>query len=74
MVHYKPVKIIIHTSGHAEVILDVVVRHYGLPYVIVYNRSSVFNSKIWLSLCYFMKIKKRLSMTFNPQIDGQVER
>ena len=31
MVHYEPVKIIIDTPRLAKVILDVVVRHHGLP-------------------------------------------
>ena len=35
MVHYEPVKISINPSGLAEVIIDVVVRHHGLPDSIV---------------------------------------
>ena len=46
MVHYEPVKVTIDAPGLAEVILDVVVRHHGLPDSIVTNRSSLFTSKI----------------------------
>ena len=35
MVHYKPVKITLDAPGLAEVIIDVVVRHHGLPDSIV---------------------------------------
>ena len=58
----------------AEVILNVVVRHHGLPDSIVSDRGSVFTSKFWSSLCYFLSIKRRLSTAFHPQTDGQTER
>ena len=74
MVHYKPVKITIDASGLAKVIIDVVVRHYGLPNSIITDWGSLFTSKFWSSLCYFLRIKKRLSTAFHPQNDGQTER
>ena len=74
MVHYKPVKVTINAPGLAEVIIDVVVRHHGLPDSIVTDRGSLFTSKFWSSLCYFLGIKRRLSTAFHPQTDGQIER
>ena len=74
MVHYEPVKVTIDAPGLAEVILDVVVRHHGLPDSIVSDRGSLFTSKFWSSLCYFLGIKQRLSTAFHPQTDGQTER
>ena len=74
MVHYKPVKITLDAPGLAEVIIDVVVRHHGLPDSIVTDRGSLFTSKFWSSLCYFLGIKRRLSTAFHPQTDGQTER
>ena len=38
------------------------------------DRDSVFTSKFWSSLCYFLGIKRRLSNVFYPQTDGQTER
>ena len=35
MVYYKPVKVTIDAPGLAENIIDIVVRHYGLPNSIV---------------------------------------
>ena len=69
MVHYKPVKVTIDALGQAEVIIDMVVRHHGLPDSIVTNRGSLFASKFWSSLCYFLRVKQRLSTAFDPQTD-----
>ena len=38
------------------------------------DRGSVFTSKFWSSLCYFLGIKQKLSTAFYPQTDGQTER
>ena len=73
MVHYEPVKVIINAPGLAKVILDVVVWHHGLPDSIVSDRGSLFTSKFWSSLCYFLGIKRRLSTAFHPQTDGQTK-
>ena len=74
MVYYEPVQTIITVPALAEVILNVVVRYHGLPDSIVSDRGSVFTSKFWSSLYYFLSIKRRLSIVFYPQTDGQTER
>ena len=74
MVHYEPVKVTIDAPGLAEVIIDVVVRHHGLPDSIVTDRGLLFTSMFWSSLCYFLGIKQRLSTAFHPQTDGQTKR
>ena len=74
MIYYKPVKVTINAPGFAEVIIDIVVRHHGLPDSIVTNRGLLFTSKFWSSLYYFLDIKRRLSTAFYLQIDGQTER
>ncbi len=74
MVHYEPVKVTIDVSGLAEVIINVVVRHHRVPESIVMDQGSLFTSKFWSLLCYFLGIKKKLSTTFHPQTDGQTER
>ena len=66
MMHYELVKVIIDTLGLVEVIPDVVVRHHDLPDSIVTDRDSLFTLKFWSSLCYFLKIKQRLSTAFHP--------
>ena len=74
IVHYKPVKVTINAPGLAEVIINVVVRHHGLLDLIVTFRESLFTSKFWSLLCYFLSIKRRLSTAFHPQTNGQTER
>ena len=74
MVHYEAVKVTIDALGLAEVIIDVVVQHHGLSASIVSDRGSVFTSKFWSSLFYFLGIKRRLSTAFNPQTDSQTKR
>ncbi len=74
MVHYVPVKVTIDVLGLAEVIFDVVVRHHGVLESIVMDRGLLFTSKFWSSLCYFLGIKKKLSIAFHPQTDDQMER
>ena len=74
MVHYEPVKVTIDPPGLAKVIIDVVVRHHGLPNSIVIDRGSLFISKFWSLLCYFLSIKRKLSTAFHPQTDDQTKR
>ena len=45
MVYYEPVKITINAPGLAEVIIDIVVHHHGLPNLIVTDKGSLFTSK-----------------------------
>ena len=45
IVHYEPVKVTIDAPGLAEVILDMVVQHHGLPNSIVSDRGLFFTSK-----------------------------
>ena len=73
MVHYEPVKATIDTLGLGEVIIDMVVWHHGLLDSIVTDRGSLFTSKFWSSLCYFLGIKQRLSTAFHPQTHGQTK-
>ena len=74
MVYYEPVKVTIDVPWLAEVILDVVVWHHGLPDSIVTERGSLFTSKFLSLLCYFLGIKRKLLTVFYPQTDGQTER
>ena len=74
MVYYEPVQTTITAPALAEVIVNVVVRQHGLPNSIVRDFGSVFTSKFWSSLYYFLSIKRRLSTAFYPQTDSQIER
>ena len=73
MVHYEPIKVTIDAPELAEAILDVVIRHHGLPNLIVSNKGLFFTLKFWPSLCYFFGIKRKLSTAFHPQTNGQTK-
>ena len=66
--------VIIDAPGLAEVIIDMVVQHHGLPDSIISDRGAIFTFKFWSSLCYFLGVKWRLSTAFHLQTDGQTER
>ncbi len=74
MIHYESVKVIINASGLAKVIINVAICYYGVSESIVTDQDSLFISKFLSLLCYFLEIKKKLSTTFYPQIDGQIKR
>ena len=74
MVYYEPAKVIIDAPELVEVILDMIVWHHDFPNSIVSDRGSMFTSKFWLSLYYFLDIKRRLSTTFHLQTKGQTKR
>ena len=57
MVYYEPVKVIINAPELAEVIIDGVVWHHGLPNSIMTDIGSLFTSKFWSLLCYFLSVK-----------------
>ena len=65
IVYYKPVQVTINALGLAEVILDIVVWHYDLPNSIVFDRYLLLTLKFCSSLCYFLSIKKWLSIMFH---------
>ena len=73
MVHYEPVKVTIDVPRLVEVIIDVVIQYHGLPDSIISDRGAIFTSKFWSLLCYFLGIKRWLSIAFHPQTDGQTE-
>ena len=74
MVYHEPVKITINAQGLVEGIINVVVRQHGQPNPIMTDQGSLFTSKFWSLLCYFLDIKRRLSTTFHLQTDGQTKR
>ena len=74
MAHYIPVTKKINAKQLADVIIREIVRYHGIPESIVTDRGSLFTSGFWSSLCYALKIKRKLSTAFHPQIDGQTER
>ena len=57
-----------------KIFLDHIIRFHGIPDSIVSDRGSIFISHFWKALFKFLNLDKRLSTSFHPQIDGQIER
>ena len=58
----------------AELFYEEVICRFGVPKGAVSDRGSVFTSAFWSEMCYYLKMKRRLSTAFHPQTDGQTER
>ncbi|KAF1331550.1 Retroelement pol polyprotein, partial [Globisporangium splendens] len=67
-----------HTTANAEdtarVFFDAVVRHHGVPKIIISDRDPKFISDFWKSLMKIMGIKLSMTTSHRPQADGQTER
>ncbi len=59
IVYYEPVKVTIDVPGLTEVIINIIVYHYRVSKSIITDWDSLFTSKLWFSLYYFLKIKKK---------------
>ena len=74
MASFIPCHNTIDANGTAQLFLDYVVCHHGLPTNIVSDRGSIFVSKFWKQLMHLLGIKISLSTAYHPQTDGQTER
>ena len=64
MGYYEPIKVRIDAPDFIKIIIDIVIRYYGLLDSIITNSGFFFYSKFWSSLSYFFNIKKKLLMAF----------
>lgn len=58
----------------AYAIIKVIVSQHGLPRKIISDRDKLFTSKFWNSLTAQLGVKRKLSIVYHPEIDGQTER
>jgi hypothetical protein len=72
--HYIPTRKTVDAGELAEIFIEHIIRHHGVPQSIVSDRGSVFTSNFWGALCYYLRIRRALSTAFHPQTDGQTER
>ncbi|KAG6613497.1 Retroelement pol Polyprotein [Phytophthora cinnamomi] len=73
-VKYAPTYSTADAKDTAKVYFDAVVRHHGLPKVIISDRDSKFISDFWKSLMKLMGIKLSMTTAHRAQADGQTER
>ncbi len=63
------------TAGElAEVITQEVIRLHGVSSAIIFDRGSLFTSRLWANLMYSFRIKQQLSTAFHQQTDWQTQR
>jgi transposase InsO family protein len=74
LAHYIPTRKKLTAQGLAEIIYREIVGKHGVPESIVTDRGSLFTSDFWTALCFYLRIRRRLSTAFHPQTDGQTER
>jgi hypothetical protein len=58
----------------AYIFLRIVASIYSIPIEIISDRDKLFTSKFWQILIALLGIKRKLSIVFYLQIDGQTER
>ena len=48
--------------------------YHGFPKAIINKRGTQFTSAVWATICGTLRIERRLSLTYHPEIDGATER
>ncbi|GMF27758.1 unnamed protein product [Phytophthora fragariaefolia] len=74
MVHLAPVAAEVTADEPAELFLDLVFRHHGLPESSVSDRDPRFTSVIWTRLFALLGTRLLMSTAARPDTDGQTER
>uniref|UniRef100_A0A3P9HZ32 Integrase catalytic domain-containing protein n=1 Tax=Oryzias latipes TaxID=8090 RepID=A0A3P9HZ32_ORYLA len=58
----------------AEILVDQVFRHHGIPSDIVSDRGPQFTSQVWKAFCNCLGATVSLTSGYHPQSNGQAER
>ena len=74
LVHMAPTTNTATAEETAQLFLDLVFKHHGLPQDIVSDRDVKFTGSFWTSFCEQVGIKLKMSTAYHPQTDGQTER
>ncbi|SLM33662.1 gag polymerase env protein [Lasallia pustulata] len=74
MAHYIPVQKTMSVTDFIKVFIRDVVKHHGMPEVLVTDRDKLFTSEKWTSFCFHMRCRCNVLTAFHPQTDGQTER
>ena len=71
MAHYIPVQKTMSVADFIEVFIRDVVKHHGMPEVLVTDRDKLFTSENWTSFCFHMRCCHNLLTAFHPQKMGK---
>ena len=75
MMHCAPM----HRKGQtakdvAQLFMDNVFKHHGLPYKLVSDRDKYFVSAFWQHMNKLLNVNLSMSTAYHPQTDGQTEK
>ncbi len=73
MTRYLSMKKALTVVKLAELFFKKIALKYEISSDIVIDRNSLFINAFWSKICYHVKIKRRLSITFHSQTDDQTE-
>jgi transposase InsO family protein len=74
LARYIPVRKTIDAPELADIFVQHIYKDFGCPKGITTDRGSVFTSKFWKTVTWYLQARRRLSTAFHPQTDGQTER
>jgi len=74
MRHLVPCRTTIDAPSLADLFLDNIGKHQGLPLTIISDREPQFAAEFWGTVCNRLKIDRRLCTAFHPETNGQTER
>ena len=74
MTHYISVIKKINAKQLTDVIIKKIVKYHDVSKFIMTDRDFLFISRFYSSLCYVLKIKRKLFTIFYFQIDDQTKR
>lgn len=57
-----------------RIIVEQVITHLGVPYVIHSDQGAQYESQLFSEMCKLFGIKKTRTTPYNPQSDGMVEK
>lgn len=74
MIHTMPTTSDVTSPKLANLFIDRVYRHHGLPQAIVSDRDPKFTSNFWRAVMKRTRCQQAMSTARHPQTDGQTER
>lgn len=74
MAHFIPCTGTITSEQTAKLYFDRVMRHHGLPKIIITDRGRQFDCDFWVNLWKSVDAKAVMSTAYHPETDGQSER
>ena len=74
MVHLAPTTTSVTAHEYAQIMLERVYAHHGMPSDVVSDRDPRFTSDFYKEFCTLLGIRQNMSVAFHPQTDGQTER